>query len=246
MRYILVFLILNVSAYGKPQTMASFSLSTDLWLAALWQKGQTLYLSSKSKQYLGNLPHIVYHNRRVEDLVRFKPDLVLSDDMSPTFTRALLKRCGLPLHLIKSPQSLQDITTQRHALAKRLGVVSPPAPVLPRTLTPKRLLVLLPGRLTCGMGTLIDDLITTVGHKNAVHDMGKKGWGVLQTEELLRLKPDLILTSYQESPTQTRARATLAQSLQMARCAVLEIPEQWMLCPQVHIDALARLITEIS
>lgn len=152
-----------------------------------------------------------------EEVIALRPDLVVTSTFTPATTRAAYERAGLEVLLLDSPTTIAASKAQimrladavdRHgrgvALVNRidaaLAKTRPTGPERPSAL------LYISGDLVSGAGTLLDELMTHVGLRDAAADYGLTHTGRLPLETIMTNPPDLILTpGFETRAAQLRA-----------------------------------------
>jgi len=168
----------------------------------------------------------------VEQIVSFKPDLVLLTPLSPPELIKGLQDLKIPVLLLPNPKTLADLYANLE-LAGTLTGHSPEAKALVAQLQAreKKILEVVataktqpsvyyeldatdPAKpWTSGPGTFIDMLITLAGGKNIGAEL-KGEWAQISQEELLVKNPDYIIlgnSNFGMTPEQVKARPGWAQ-----------------------------------
>jgi iron complex transport system substrate-binding protein len=149
-----------------------------------------------------SLPQAVAHQFRTtagtaEEVIALKPDLVVVDTLTPLASRAAYARAGLRVLMLDSPTSIAASRAQILALADAVGAsargqalaaridaaiaaAAPPA----GTHRPGTLMYI-GGDLANGPGTLLDELMTRAGLRDAAPDYGLAHSGVVASEALV-------------------------------------------------------------
>ena len=196
-----------------------------------------------------------------EEILPVQPDLVLAGQFTTLFTVQMLRRVGFNVEVLRAPVTLADLRAQVHlvgdlvqeraraeqvvaeldarlaAAAPTLGAVAPRAAVFQ------------PGGFTAGPGSFEHELLRAAGLANVASERGIDFYGYLSLEEVLLLRPDLIV-----SPGYVPGRPSIGEqmlahpALRKAGAAqrVVEVPSNLWNCPgpmnaqAVEIMAAAR------
>lgn len=168
-----------------------------------------------------------------EEVIALHPDLVVVDSLTPRASRDAYARAGLNVLMLGWPATIADSRAQVMQVAQAVGALdkgramvaridaalaaaAPSARALAatsaRTPAPGTLLYL-SGNLATGPGTLLDELMTRAGLRNAAIDYGLTHTGTIATEALIVRPPALILTpSLATRPAQRRAQVLAGRS----------------------------------
>ncbi|WP_068874216.1 MULTISPECIES: ABC transporter substrate-binding protein [unclassified Phenylobacterium] len=114
---------------AKPQRILSMNQCTDLLVLQLVPKARiagVTYLARDGARSLfpGAADGIAVNYGTPEDIIRFRPDLILSGDFSLAVTRRLAREVGAPIVEVKGARSFDDV---RQALRQVGAAVGEPA-----------------------------------------------------------------------------------------------------------------------
>jgi iron complex transport system substrate-binding protein len=149
----------------------------------------------------------VFVDRNAEQILRLEPDIVLSTRYSKTELKSLMRQAGIPYLELTEFRTLEDVEANIRALGEALGEASRAGSLIDemkRKLRTAgagtsaarrtwRALYLVPGELTAGTGTTMDELFRYAGLKNAAAAAGIRGHNAISMEQVLRIDPDLIV-----------------------------------------------------
>lgn len=184
-----------------------------------------------------------------EEVIALHPDLVVVDSLTPLASRGAYARAGLNVLMLGWPVTIADSRAQVMQVARAVGAVDKGRAMVARidaalaAAAPSRrvsvpgTLLYLSGNLATGPGTLLDELMTRAGLRNAALDYGLARTGTIATEALIVRPPALVLTpSLSTRPAQRRAQVLAGRS----RMAIF--PRSLINCggPTI-VPALARL-----
>ncbi len=138
----------------------------------------------------------------VEEVLRDTPDLVIADSFAVPATRALLKRLGIPLVEVDSPQTIAGIRSATRQVARAVGepargealVAHLDAGLAELAATPGprvRVAAWDGGGFGAARGGLFDTVLTLAGADNIARDARRDGPDL---EALLVADPDAIVT----------------------------------------------------
>jgi len=125
LRCLLAFAAAAALVAAPPQRVVSQAVGTDDLLLALADPGQIAALShlSQDERYAPYFREAkrfpALRNSSAEDILRFRPDLVLVTSYSPPESVLLLKRAGVKVFMVEQYERLEDI----YAIMGRLGGV---------------------------------------------------------------------------------------------------------------------------
>lgn len=199
-------------AAAPPRRVVSQAVGTDDLLLALAEPSQIAALS--------HLGHDARYAPRVdearrfpalkgsgaEEILRFRPDLVLVTDFSPPESVTLLQRAGVRTHMVRRYERLEDV----YAALRELGAVlgrGPQAEALVRDCEARvkalaqRLRGVAPIRVMAagvypyasGAQTTFQDLCDHAGALNAAAEAGLKGIVPMPAEQALTWRVDVLV-----------------------------------------------------
>lgn len=154
-----------------------------------------------------------------EEVIALKPDLVLTSSFTPASTRNAYARAGLKTLLLDSPVTIEASKAQVLQIADAVGgvergralnaridaAVAAALPPKGREENPAALLFIA-GNLVNGSGTLLDELLTKAGFRDAAPDYGLAFTGTLPIETIASKPPRVILTPGPSRTATLRAR----------------------------------------
>lgn len=176
-----------------------------------------------------------------EELLRYRPDVVIAGAYTNAFTRALLTRLGYRVVEIEPEESIADIAANLRRVAHAIGrdergealaaelaareqeIAATKPPRAPATV------VVRPGGFTVGEHSLADELMKLAGVRNVAAEQGLDRWGSLSMETLLASRPELVVLSGYRASQPSLANAALAHPAlrlvrQSQRTAIVPAP----------------------
>jgi len=259
----LFLLVAPVGAQAAPlPTVASINLCADqlvLTVAAPEQVLTVSWLSADPEESLlaAQAARYPLNYGSAEEMLRFRPDVVIAGAYTNAFTRALLARLGYRVIELEPEDSVADIArnlalvaaaigreergnslvAELHARERQIAAARParaPATVVVR-----------PGGFTVGKHSLADELMKLAGVRNVAAEQGLDRWGSLSMETLLASRPDLIvLTGYRASQPSLANAVLEHPALRLVRTAqrTTTVPAPYWDCGLVEsLDAAALL-----
>ncbi|HEY8002782.1 MAG TPA: ABC transporter substrate-binding protein [Phenylobacterium sp.] len=192
-----------------PRRIMSLNVCTDLILLQLAPKSRIASVTFLAKEgvralFPGAADGIPENHGSAEDIVRFKPDLILDSGLGAPLTRTMARRVGARVIEVKNADSFQDIRDILRQVGAAVGERSRAEALIARmdaTLAdlaahpPRRRLRVVAwsgGSAVPGKGSLTDAIITAAGAVNIAARPGaaESSFGV---EELLAADPDALL-----------------------------------------------------
>ncbi|MGH7960660.1 MAG: ABC transporter substrate-binding protein [Candidatus Binatia bacterium] len=251
-----------------PQRIVSLTLGTDEMLLALVARERIAALT-----YLADDPrysNIVAEARAIAHKVRGnaelvfarQPDLILVAAYTPASAKDLLRQVGVPVVELGSYDSLASIErniltvgqavgeeTQAQALVaamwQRLSAVREQIGDAPRP----RVVYYSPGGFIAGDQTIMHDVLTYAGARNAAVEIGIHSGKKISTETLVALNPAAILVSGEAQGVGLRdlllADPTLQTIAAVERGAVYSLPRAYTSTVSHHIVRCAEAIARV-
>ncbi len=212
LRFLLALLAAVTLVAAPPQRVVSQAVGTDDLLLALAAPGQIAALShlGQDERYAPAFAEAkkfpALRNSSAEDILRFKPDLVLMTSFSPPEGRVLLQRAGVKIFVIEKYERLEDVYNSLRKLGEILGRTSQAEEVIRTsqnrvTDLAKRLHGVKPVRVlaagvypfAAGSDTSFQDLCDHTGALNVAAEAGLKGIVPMPTEKALTWKTDVLI-----------------------------------------------------
>ena len=215
MRRLLLVLLLALPALlgaGAPARVVSQTVGTDELLVALAAPGQIAALShlardarySPSAQSNGQFPCL--RNGEAEDILRFRPDLVLVASYTLPETVALLRRAKVEMLVVDHFDTLDELYGNTRRIGRALGRSARAEELIRgwrarvRALAvrlkgckPVRVLAVGLYPFTAGSGTTFQDLCDHAGALNVAAEAGLKGHVPTPNEKVLRWQVDVLV-----------------------------------------------------
>ena len=266
MRHVLALLAfvcaLGLARAEAPRRVVSANLCADQLLLALADPGQIVSLSPLARDpsisFLHQRARAFAANRgHAEDVVRAEADLVLVSPFDSRHMRALLEAKGVAFFAVAPWTSLDDGRERIAALAERLGHPERGAALIGEieaSLTrardaspPARTALALERRgYLPGAASLIVDVARTLGLVDLSGEAARGGEGFIGLEQLIRLRPDVLIVSDTAAGVEDQGQAFLVHPALAAYYPAekrLEVPSRLTLCggpsTPAMIDALA-------
>jgi iron complex transport system substrate-binding protein len=271
MRRLLLVLLLALPALlgaGSPARVVSQTVGTDDLLMAIAAPGQIAALShlardvryNPSSRQAGRFPCL--RTGEAEDILRFRPDLVLVASYTQAETVALLRRAKVGLLMVDHFDTLEDLFGNARRIGQALGRQDRAEQLIRqwqarvkalddrlKGCKPVRVLAVGFYPYTAGAGTTFQDLCDHAGALNVAAEAGLKGHVPTPNEKVLAWKVDMLVAPG-EPGLDVRARlGSLAPYKFMEafrRGRVVELPGALMAAnSQARLDgyeALARAL----
>lgn len=196
-------------AAAKPQRILSMNQCTDLLVMQLVPKARiagVTYLARDGAQALfpGAATGIPVNYGTPEDIIKFRPDLILTGDFSLAVTRRLAREVGAPIVEVKSTRTFDDVRRNLRQIGTAVGEPAR-AEALIRQMDarlaglaaqtparPVRVVAWDGGATVPGTDTFANRIITAAGAVNIAARSGPIYTG-FDVERLLEARPDALL-----------------------------------------------------
>lgn len=203
---------------------ASATVCGDQYLLALADPGQIAALSPQAADpWLSLLAGEAAHHRQVrpsaEAYLSLGVEVVLANAWSDHKTVELLERFGVRVVRIPLAERFEDIETVTATVAEALGHPERGAVLneeVRRRMDAVRVehagagrpaLYLRPGGGSAAAGTFVDEVMTVAGLTNQATADGRSGWTGYDLERFVLNPPEMLVTSFFESPDRSVRRA---------------------------------------
>jgi iron complex transport system substrate-binding protein len=193
-----------------PQRIVSIGLCTDQLLLMMVERERIASVSysaaEKESSYMfaavGNIPT---NRTGVEEIISFKPDLVVGSTYAAQDTARFLQELGYDVRMTDPPKTIegvrqlvlqfgewtgaqqkaQQLVTDMDARLLQTHARHDHKPV-------RSIMVYSPNGYTIGSGTLEDEIFKEAGYRNLSAEMGVKGFQTVSMEQLVAAQPDFI------------------------------------------------------
>ncbi len=249
---------------APPQRIVSMNLCVDQLLILLAEPQQIAALTQ-----LAHDPDASYYYQKAlayptnkglaEEVLPFKPDLVIAGEYAHVATVQLLKKLGIPVETLPIPNSLNEVfnnirrigelvgqperaTTIIQQMQQRLAQASAPVSNAPLVVVYEA------NGYTVGDASLRGEILHQAGWQNAATQLGINSYGQIALEDLIRLKPLALIDSPYRAGTYSRAQALLAhRALKSSAFSphIIQIPSKLTICEGPWlIDVIEQLQAE--
>lgn len=260
----LLFALPGALQAAPPQRVVSTNLCTDQLLLMLATPSQIVSVSALSREpdssYMAKAARqYPINHARTEELLRFKPDLILASPYNNPAMVSFMRKLGYRVTLMKPANTLGDIETNIQQVAALLGqqqkgetLLRSMRQQLTRIKIPPRgkrpgALFYQPRGYTSGRGTLQDDALRRSGWRNLASEAGIQGYQHIGLETLLRARPSHIFTSVYAPGTDSLAQRQLyhpALRRLTTGTAMTNIDYKYWICGGPMITQAIRLLAE--
>lgn len=183
----------------RPARIVSLNMCTDelvLRLADPARIASVTWLSQDPRNAnMAEAAHRIPANHGLaEEVLGFKPDLVVAGDYTTRATVSLLGRVGVGVREFGVPRNLAEMKAQIAEMADALGEPARGQALLAgiekrlqalaarRVDRPLRAIVLRPSGFTIGRGSLVDEILTRAGLVNIAAELGVESYGQIALE----------------------------------------------------------------
>lgn len=250
-----------------PRRIVSVTITGDVILQALVDSSRVLAVSSLADdsgihEAAGLFPGKPRVGPDLERIVAMKPDLVLLGSFhDPAFLHAI-GQSGLPVEILESPRTFNDVRHFLHQASARLGQVrsgdslvqwmdsvlgavrarSAGCPAKPRVLYWSE-------GYTAGDSSTVGEMLAWIGAINAAVELKIVGSKPVSVEDALRLSPDWVLRSGWEAGGAMKPLPEALQGLAAVREGrVAVVPGKWLLSTSHRLalgaDSLGKAFTK--
>lgn len=229
---------------------ASATVCGDQYLLALADPDQIAALSPQAADpWLSLLAGEAVHHRQVrpsaEAYLSLGVEVVLANAWSDHKTLELLERFGVQVVRIPLVERFEDIETVTATVAEALG--HPERGAVLNDAVRRRLaavraehagagrpaLYLRPGGGSAAAGTFVDEVMTATGLTNQATADGRSGWTGYDLERFVLNPPEMLVTSFFESPDRSVRRAFGEHPAFLRRAAItpaVAVPGKTWVC----------------
>ncbi|MDE1173674.1 MAG: ABC transporter substrate-binding protein [Parvibaculaceae bacterium] len=260
---LLCLLVAPASWAGQPlaaHRIVSMNLCTDELAVRLLDPARLLSVTWLSQD--ARISNVAAQARRMppnrgfaEEIVGFRPDLVIAGRYTTRMTVALLQRSGVPVLDLDVPVDVAGMEKQIGDLSillgeevrgqkllsgieRRLAAI----PQIPDKEKPGAI-VLKPNGFTVGRGSLVDDILTRAGLRNLAAEQGLERYGQVPLEIIADARPDILIVDGEPGDGRTLAFEILNHPLlKHLPLHIVRLPSRLWTCagPGV-VDAIALL-----
>jgi iron complex transport system substrate-binding protein len=208
--------VLPGMAAAKPQRILSMNQCTDLMVLQLVPKGRVAavtYLARDGAQALfpGAADGVAVNYGTPEDIIKFRPDLILAGDFSTAITRRLAREVGAPIVEVKSTRTFDDVRRNLRQIGAAVGEPARAEAMIRQMdarlaslaahppVRPVRVVAWDGGATVPGTDTFANRIITAAGAVNIAAQPGPIYTGY-DVERLLQAQPDALLFGGGDKP----------------------------------------------
>jgi len=212
LRCLLAFAVAVALTAAPPRRVVSQTVGTDDFLLALAAPGQIAALShlGHDARYAPSLTQAkafpTLRNSSAEDILRFRPDLVLMSSYSPPESLALLRRAGVKVYVMDRYERLEDAYESIREIGELLGQNAQAEELLRscksrvaelarrlKGVKPVRVLAAGVYPFASGAETSFQDICDHAGALNVAAEAGLKGIVPMPGEKALTWKAEVLI-----------------------------------------------------
>ena len=200
----------------KPQRIVSLNQCTDQLLLALVPPERIASVTWLSRDpetsvMAGAARRVGVNHGKAEEVVRDRPDLVLTGVLTTPATRLLLRRLHYPVVEVPIAESLDDIRAAARQVARAVGEPARGEALVARLDArvaelrrdpgpPLRVAAWDAAGFSASPGSLYDTVLRLAGARNVYRETGRFGGGAPGVETLLATAPTLLVRSGAPAP----------------------------------------------
>lgn len=251
-------------ATAKPARIVSLNMCTDelvLRLASPERIASVTWLARdpRSANMAGVAAAVPVNHGLAEEVLAFRPDLIVAGLYTTRTTVALLRRAGLPVHEFGVPQSIAEMRAQITEMSALLGEEERGARLiadidarlvrLARVSHAERprAIVLRPNAFTVGRGSLVDEILTLAGVDNLAAELGIESYGQIPLESVALGGAELLILNDTPDGPPSLANEILHHPLIRAlatRLRLVALPSRLWTCAGPDVLDAAELLAE--
>jgi len=247
----------SVATNSAPMRIVSVTITGDVLLQALVDSSRVLAVSALADdsgihEAAGLFPTKPRIGPDLEQIVSLRPDLVLLGSFhDPAFVDGI-RKSGLNVEILQSPNSLEKVRTYLKQVATRLGEPAKGDSLvrwMDSTLDAvKTKIAKCPDSpsvlywsegFTAGDSSTIGDLLKVVGVQNLAAQAGIQGSQTIAIEDVIRLQPDWILRSSWEAGGSMKPLPSALGALNAVKEGKMAVVSGKLLLSTSHRCALA-------
>jgi len=271
----LISLTLCVGCFGaravaddaRPQRIVSINMCTDELLLRLADRDRIasvtwLSQDSRNANMAATAARIPANHGLAEEVLSFRPDLVLAGVYTTRTTVQLLKRTGIKVVEFGVPQTLEAVRRQIRDFAAAIGekdrgeaMVADMDARLAELATqahtpPQSAIVLRPNGYTVGKGSLVDELMQRAGLDNLAARLGIDNHLQIPLEAVALQQADVLILNGESGGAPSLATETLHHPIVRKlgeKLRVVFMPSRlWTCAGPAVVDAVRLLIRQTS
>jgi len=261
---ILMALLVGMSAAeAAPTRIVSINLCTDILALDLAAPG-TLKSVFRVAADPGDSPvadkarGIPLNNATTEDILAYRPDLVLAHAYSSPFTLKLLAKAGVPVVQVKDAASFADVRSNIRTVASAMGVAEKgeamiarfnaalAASARPMRADAPRAVIYQDLGGAAAADTILGALLTHTGFKNVITAGSSGGFVNLTIEDLINTRPQFVAIGIYRPLEPSLAHEVLSHPALKAYVAAharsINLPAKLWTCGSPYVAEIAAML----
>lgn len=200
----------SAAARQLPRRIVSIGLCTDQLLLMMVDRERiasvTYEAPVKESSYMAaSVGDIPLNRSGVEEVISFKPDLIVGSTYASRDTAHFLRQLGYDVRMTEPPTTIEGV----RELVLQFGEWTGSQPMARAIVADmdarllqihrrydnkpvRSIMVYSPNGYTIGSGTLEDDIFREAGYRNLSAEMGVKGFQTISVEQLVKAQPDFL------------------------------------------------------
>lgn len=250
----------RASAEVRPQRIVSMNLCSDVLALELAEPGTVKSIfrvaaDPEDSPVADRARGIPLNNATAEEILSYRPDLVLAHSYSSPFTLNLLARAHVPVVQVKDADSFEGIRDNIRRVAAALGEsekgeawiarfdASLAASARPKGNHPPRAVIYQDLGGAAAANTILGALLDHAGFENVVRASSSGGFVNLTIEELIEKRPDLVAVGIYRAHEPSLAHEVLAhpalRSYVAQRARAIDLPAKLWTCGTPFVTDIA-------
>lgn len=249
---------------ARPQRIVSINMCTDELLLRLADKARiasVTWLSQDARN--ANMAEAAKafpaNHGMAEEVLAYRPDLVLAGAFTTRATVDALKRTGVKVVEFGAPETLDGVRKEIRALAAAIGEpargealvndmeseLAALAPIAHKP--PLKAIVLRPNGFTVAKGSLVDELMTRAGLDNMAARLGFANYRQIPLEAIALQQADVLILNGERDGPPSLATEALNHPIVAAlgrRLRVISMPSRLWTCAGPSVVEAIRLLIE--
>jgi iron complex transport system substrate-binding protein len=252
---------------ARPRRIVSINMCTDELLLRLADRDRIasvtwLSQDSRNANMAASAAGIPANHGLAEEVLSFRPDLVLAGVYTTRTTVQLLKRTGIKVVEFGAPQTLEAVRQQIREFAAAIGEKERGEAMVAETdarlaelaakarTPPLRAIVLRPNGFTVGKGSLVNELMQRAGLDNLAARLGIDNYLQIPLEAVALQQADVLILNGESGGAPSLATETLRHPIVRKLGERLKVvfmpPRLWTCAGPAIVDAVRLLITQTS
>jgi iron complex transport system substrate-binding protein len=200
----------DIGVSSKPQRIVSIGLCTDQLLLTMVQRSQiaslTMSSTDQKMSYMADaVGDIPLNNTSVEEVIAYKPDLIVGSQFAARDTTRFLRQLGYEVKLVNLPRTVEQIYLQLTSFGEWTGNQLRAATIIKQMKQEiidiqarfadrpeKTTIIYSPNGYTIGANTLEHDVLKHAGFRNLSAEMGIVGFKKISLEKVIAARPDFL------------------------------------------------------